>query len=106
MKEERTTLKRKVTILEKKSPGEPIEVIKEIKVPVEVIKEVEVINLVENKEKQEKLQQTISTLQENIRTQSEKISKMENLISELEKIKGPIKGQFMGSSNINDSLYR
>jgi len=78
--------------------------------PKEVIKEIEVEKIVEkevdNKEKLQKLQDTISKLRDGVREKDEKILQLEKSLIELEKLKGPIKGQFMGSSNLNDNLYR
>jgi len=82
----------------------PKEVIKEIE--VEKIVEKEVIKEVDNKEKLQKLQDTISKLRDGVREKDEKILQLEKSLVELEKLKGPIKGQFMGSSNLNDNLYR
>jgi len=87
-----------------------VEVIKEIEKPIEiikeVIKEVEIIKETENKEKQEMLQNTIKTLREDIRKKDEIILQLEKNVVELQEIKGPIKAQYMRSSNLNDNLYR
>lgn len=80
----------------------PVEIIKE----VEVIKEVEIVKETENKEKQQMLQKTIQTLREDIRKKDEMILQLEKNIVELQEIKGPIKAQYMRSSNLNDNLYR
>jgi hypothetical protein len=80
----------------------PVEIIKE----VEVIKEVEIIKETENKEKQQMLQKTIQSLREDIRKKDEMILQLEKNIVELQEIKGPIKAQYMRSSNLNDNLYR
>jgi len=82
------------------------EVIKEIEKPIEIIKEVEVVKEIENKEKQKKLQDTIQTLREDIRKKDETILQLEKNVLELQEIKGPIKAQYMRSSNLNDNLYR
>ena len=66
----------------------------------------EIIKEVDNKEKLQKLQDTISKLRDGVREKDEKILQLEKSLVELEKLKGPIKGQFMGSSNLNDNLYR
>ena len=81
-----------------------IEVIKEVIVekPIEVIKEVKVVN----KDKLLLLQETISKMKDEIRKKDEKILQIENNVVELEKIKGPIKGKFMGSTNLNDNIYK
>jgi hypothetical protein len=87
-----------------------VEVIKEIEKPVEVvkevIKEVEIIKEVENKDKQNKLQDSIKQLREDIRKKDDIILQLEKNVVELQKVKGPTKGQFMRSSNLNDNLYR
>ena len=83
-----------------------VEVIKEIEKPIEIIKEVEVVKEIENKEKQKKLQDTIQTLIEDIRKKDETILQLEKNVLELQEIKGPIKAQYMRSSNLNDNLYR
>ena len=70
------------------------------------IKEIEVVKEIENKDKQKKLQDTIKTLREDIRKKDENILQLEKNILELQNIKGPIKGQYMRSSNLNDNLYR
>jgi predicted RNase H-like nuclease (RuvC/YqgF family) len=69
---------------------------------VEIIKEVEV----DNKEKQKLLQETIQKLREEIRKKDESILQLEKNIVELKEIQGPVRGQFMKSSNLNDNLYR
>ena len=80
--------------------------------PKEIIKEIEVEKIVkeeikvEDKEKLKKLQKTISHMTDEIRKKDEKILQIEKNVVELEKIKGPIKGKFMGSTNLNDNLYR
>ena len=86
----------------KKAAPKPKEVIKEIEIEKIVEKEVKI----ENKEKLKKLQQTISTMKDEIRKKDEKILQIEKNVVELEKIKGPIKAKFMGSTNLNDKLYR
>ena len=87
-----------------------VEVIKEIEKPIEVVKEVikeiEIIKEVENKNKQNKLQDTIKQLREDIRKKDDIILQLEKNVVELQKVKGPTKGQFMRSSNLNDNLYR
>ena len=87
-----------------------VEVIKEIEKPIEVIKEVikevEIIKEVENKDKQKKLQDSIKQLREDNRKKDDIILQLEKNVVELQKVKGPIKGQFMKSSNLNDNLYR
>lgn len=90
----------------------PVEVIKEIEVEkiVEIIKEVEVEKIVEkeldNKEKQQVLQKTISNLREEIREKDEKILQLEKSLVSLKNMEVPTKGQFMRSSNIEDNLYK
>ena len=92
----------------------PVEVIKEVEVEkiVEVVKEVvtekivEVTKEVENKEKQKKLQKTLQTLREEMIKKDKNILQLEKNVLELQKIKGPIKAQYMGSSNLNDNLYK
>ena len=79
-----------------------VEVIKEV--PVEKIVEKEV--KVENKEKLIKLQETITKMRDELREKDEKLLQIEKNLVELEKIKGPIKGVFMGSSNLNDNIYK
>jgi hypothetical protein len=91
-----------------------VEVIKEVEVEkiVEVVKEVitekivEVTKEVENKEKQKKLQKTLQTLREEMIKKDKNILQLEKNVLELQKIKGPIKAQYMGSSNLNDNLYK
>ena len=87
-----------------------VEVIKEIEKPIEVIKEVikevEIVKEVENKDKQNKLQDSIKQLREDIRKKDDIILQLEKNVVELQKVKGPTKGQFMRSSNLNDNLYR
>ena len=87
-----------------------VEVIKEIEKPIEVIKEVikevEIIKEVENKDKQKKLQDSIKQLREDNRKKDDIILQLEKNVVELQKVKGPTKGQFMRSSNLNDNLYR
>ena len=87
----------KIQQLENKPP----EVV-EVEKVVEVIKEVEV----DNKEKQKLLQETIQKLREEIRKKDEIILQLEKNIVELKEIQGPVRGQFMRSSNLNDNLYR
>jgi hypothetical protein len=94
------------------------EVIKEVPVEVEkivekeIIKEIKVEVPIENskdsnvKEKLQALQKTISNLREDLREKEEKILQLEKSLVDLQKIKVPIKGQFMRSSNIEDNLYR
>lgn len=97
----------KIKIVEKEVPVEIIkEVVREVEKPIEVIKEVVKEVKVENKEKLKKLQETISVMRDELREKDEKILQFEKNIVELEKIKGPIKGKFMGSTNLNDNLYR
>lgn len=104
----------------------PIEVIKEIpitddtqinellqkieelknKEPEVIEKTIEVTKEVENKEKQNMLQDTIRKLREEIKKKDENILQLEKNIVELKEIKGPIKAQYMRSSNLNDNLYR
>ena len=92
----------------------PVEIIKEVEVEkiVEVVKEVitekivEVTKEVENKEKQKKLQKTLQTLREEMIKKDKNILQLEKNVLELQKIKGPIKAQYMGSSNLNDNLYK
>lgn len=92
-------------ILLEEKPKEVIKTVEVIKeVPVEKVVEKEV--KVENKEKLNKLQDTISKMRDELREKDEKILQIEKNLVELEKIKGPIKGVFMGSSNLNDNLYR
>ena len=98
-------------IKEVEKPIEVIkEVIKEVEKPVEVIKEVikevKVVKEVENKDKQKKLQETIKQLRDDIRKKDDNILQLEKNVVELQKVKGPTKGQFMRSSNLNDNLYR
>jgi len=78
------------------------------KKPKEIIKEVMIEKVVktENKEKLTKLQETISIMSDNIREKDEKILHIQQSMLELEKVKGPIRGKFMGSTNLNDNLYR
>lgn len=78
----------------------------EVEKVVEVIKEVPVEKIVENKEKLIKLQETITKMRDELREKDEKILQIEKNLVELEKIKGPIKGVFMGSSNLNDNIYK
>ena len=78
----------------------PVEVIKEV--IIEVTKEIKV----DNKDKLKLLQETISTMKDDIRKKDEKILQIEKNVVELEKVKGPIKAKFMGSTNLNDNLYR
>ena len=61
---------------------------------------------VENKDKQKKLQETIKQLRDDIRKKDDNILQLEKNVVELQKVKGPTKGQFMRSSNLNDNLYR
>ena len=74
----------------------------EVEKVIEVIKEVKVVN----KDKLLLLQETISKMKDEIRKKDEKILQIENNVVELEKIKGPIKGKFMGSTNLNDNIYK
>ena len=74
----------------------------EVEKVIEVIKEVKVVN----KDKLILLQETISKMKDEIRKKDEKILQIENNVVELEKIKGPIKGKFMGSTNLNDNIYK
>jgi hypothetical protein len=90
---------KKIKKLENKPP-------KIIEKEVEVIKEIEVVKEVENKEKQKKLQETIRELREEMRKKDETILQLEKNVVELQNIKGPIKAQYMRSSNLNDNLYR
>lgn len=97
----------KIQQLENKPPETiekeiPVEKIVEVEKVVEVIKEVEVIN----KEKQKLLQDTIQKLREEIRKKDESILQLEKSIVELKETQGPVRGQFMRSSNLNDNLYR
>lgn len=78
----------------------------EVEKVVEVIKEVPVEKIVENKEKLIKLQETITKMRDELREKDEKLLQIEKNLVELEKIKGPIKGVFMGSSNLNDNIYK
>lgn len=80
----------------------PVELIKEI----EVIKEVEVIKEIENKDRIKELQETIKVLRTDLINKDEKILQLEKDFLELKKVKGDIKVQFMGSSNLNDNLYK
>ena len=80
----------------------PVEKIVEVEKVVEVIKEVKV----DNKEKQKLLQETIQKLREEIRKKDESILQLEKNIVELKETQGPVRGQFMRSSNLNDNLYR
>lgn len=73
---------------------------------VEVEKTIEVTKEVENKKKQNMLQDTIRKLREEIKKKDENILQLEKNIVELKEIKGPIKAQYMRSSNLNDNLYR
>ena len=84
----------------------PVEKIVEVEKVVEVVKEIEKIVEVENKEKQKMLQDTIQKLREDIRKKDESILQLEKNIVELKEIQGPVRGQFMRSSNLNDNLYR
>jgi len=101
---ENKKLENKISDMEILLEEKPKEVIKEIE--IEKIVEKEVIKEVDNKEKLEKLQNTISKLRDGVREKDEKILQLEKSLLELEKLKGPIKGQFMRSSNIEDNLYR
>jgi len=96
-----------ITQLDKLENRPPEIVEKEVIIekPIEIIKEVEVIKEVENKEKQILLQKTIQSLTEDIRKKDENILQLENNILELKKLT-PIKAQYMGSSNLNDNLYK
>ncbi len=90
--------------IELNKPPTEVEKIIEVIVekPIEVIKEVKVVN----KDKLILLQETISKMKDEIRKKDEKILQIENNVVELEKIKGPIKGKFMGSTNLNDNIYK
>lgn len=99
---EKSELEGRISELEVLLEEKPKEVIKEIEIEKIVEKEVKI----ENKEKLKKLQQTISTMKDEIRKKDEKILQIEKNVVELEKIKGPIKAKFMGSTNLNDKLYR
>ena len=59
-----------------------------------------------NKDKQKKLQETIQTLREDNNKKEENILQLEKNILELQKIQGPVKGQYMRSSNLSDNLYK
>ena len=61
---------------------------------------------VDNKDKMKLLQETISSMKDEIRKKDEKILQIEKNVVELENIRGPIKGKFMGSTNLNDKLYK
>ena len=96
-------LSKKIRHLENLPPEvieKPVEVIKEV--IIEVTKEIKV----DNKDKLKLLQETISTMKDDIRKKDEKILQIEKNVVELEKVKGPIKAKFMGSTNLNDNLYR
>jgi len=41
-----------------------------------------------------------------MRKKDDNILQLEKNVVELQKVKGPTKGQFMRSSNLNDNLYR
>ena len=84
-------------VIEKEIPVEKI---------VEVEKVVEVVKQVDNKEKQKLLQDTIQKLRDEIRKKDESILQLEKNIVELKETQGPVRGQFMRSSNLNDNLYR
>ena len=84
-------------VIEKEVPVEKI---------VEVEKVVEVVKEVDNKEKQKMLQDTIQKLRDDIRKKDESILQLEKNIVELKETQGPVRGQFMRSSNLNDNLYR
>lgn len=74
--------------------------------PKVIEKVVEVIKEVDNKEKQKMLQDTIQKLREDIIKKDKSILQLEKNIVELKETQGPVKGQFMRSSNLNDNLYR
>ena len=96
-------LSKKIQQLESIPPEvieKPVEVIREV--IVEVTKEIKV----DNKDKMKLLQETISSMKDEIRKKDEKILQIEKNVVELENIRGPIKGKFMGSTNLNDKLYK
>jgi len=76
--------------------------------PKEIIKEVIIEKIVntENKEKLTKLKETISIMSDSIREKDKKILQIQQSMLDLEEIKGPIRGKFMGSTNLNDKLYK
>lgn len=91
----------KIQELENKPPR-----VIEKEIPIEKIVEIEKVVEVDNKEKQKMLQDTIQKLREDIRKKDESILQLEKNIVELKETQGPVKGQFMRSSNLNDNLYR
>jgi len=76
--------------------------------PKEIIKEVTVEKVIktENKEKLIKLQETISLMSDSLREKDEKILQIQQTMLELDKVTGPIRGKFMGSTNLNDKIYK
>jgi len=102
---------KKIEVLENRPPEiVEKEIVKEIEVEVEtikeIIKEVEVVKEVENKDKLNKLQDTIQSLRDDITKKEDKILHLEENLLELKKIQGPTRAQYMSSSNLNDNLYR
>lgn len=106
----------------------PVEIIKEIPKEVEIIKYVdkEVIKEViievpvekivyvhekteepnKYKTKLEQIQKTVLNLQQTIIQKDNEISNLTKTLREIEEISGPIKVQFMRTSNLDDNLYK
>ena len=45
-------------------------------------------------------------MSDSIREKDKKILQIQQSMLDLEEIKGPIRGKFMGSTNLNDKLYK